>query len=35
MLRWLWARGGDDEIRLNGDSEAITELRGLLGAVTA
>jgi uncharacterized protein (TIGR03083 family) len=34
LLRWLWARGGDDEVRLEGDPEAITELRGLLGAAT-
>jgi uncharacterized protein (TIGR03083 family) len=35
LLRWLWARGGDDDVRLDGDAEAIAELRGVLGAATA
>jgi uncharacterized protein (TIGR03083 family) len=34
LLRWLWARGGDEEIRINGDAEAVTELRGLLATAT-
>jgi uncharacterized protein (TIGR03083 family) len=34
VLRWLWARGGDDEVRFDGGPEAIIELRGLLSAVT-
>jgi uncharacterized protein (TIGR03083 family) len=34
MLRWLWARGGDTDIRAEGDDAAITELRGLLAAAT-
>jgi hypothetical protein len=35
---WLvtsWPAGVDVEVRLEGDYEAITELRGLLGAITA
>jgi uncharacterized protein (TIGR03083 family) len=34
LLRWLWARGGDSEISVAGDSDAVTELRGLLAAAT-
>lgn len=34
LLHWLWARGGNDEIQINGDAGAVTELRGLLAAAT-
>jgi uncharacterized protein (TIGR03083 family) len=34
MLRWLWARGGDDRVKVSGATDAVTELRGLLAAVT-
>jgi uncharacterized protein (TIGR03083 family) len=34
VLRWLWARGGDDEVQISGDIGAVTELRGLLAAAT-
>jgi uncharacterized protein (TIGR03083 family) len=34
VLRWLWARGGDDEVQVSGDITAVTELRGLLAAAT-
>jgi uncharacterized protein (TIGR03083 family) len=34
VLRWMWARGGDDEVQVTGDEAAVTELRGLLAAAT-
>ncbi len=34
MLRWLWARGGDDQVQITGDEAAVTELRGLLATAT-
>ena len=34
MLRWLWARGGEDRLQVSGATDAVTELRGLLAAVT-
>jgi hypothetical protein len=34
LLRWLWARGGEDELRFAGDGGAVTELRGALAAAT-
>jgi uncharacterized protein (TIGR03083 family) len=34
MLRWLWARGGDDKVQVSGDATAVTELRGLLATAT-
>ncbi len=34
LLRWLWARGGDDEVHISGDPGAVTELRGLLAVAT-
>jgi uncharacterized protein (TIGR03083 family) len=33
LLRWLWARGGDD-VKVTGDDAAVTELRGLLAVAT-
>jgi len=34
LLRWLWARGGEDELRFDGDSGAVTELRSALATAT-
>jgi uncharacterized protein (TIGR03083 family) len=34
LLRWLWARGGDDAMSVEGDADAVVELRGLLAAAT-
>jgi uncharacterized protein (TIGR03083 family) len=34
MLRWLWARGGDDQIQITGDAGAVAELRRLLAVAT-
>ncbi|GAB1511857.1 maleylpyruvate isomerase family mycothiol-dependent enzyme [Actinophytocola sp. KF-1] len=34
VLRWVWRRAGDDEVRLNGNRWAIGKLRALLGAAT-
>jgi hypothetical protein len=34
LLRWLWARGGDQEIKADGDSAVVTALRGVLATAT-
>jgi uncharacterized protein (TIGR03083 family) len=34
LLRWLWGRGGDDEILFDGDPDAVAQLRRLLVAAT-
>lgn len=34
VLRWVWRRAGDDEVRLDGNRWAIGKLRALLGAAT-
>ncbi len=34
LLRWLWGRGGDDEILFDGDPAAVAQLRRLLVAAT-
>jgi uncharacterized protein (TIGR03083 family) len=34
VLLWLWARGGDDIVSIDGSDKAITELRRLLAAAT-
>jgi uncharacterized protein (TIGR03083 family) len=34
VLRWLWARGGDDRVTVHGDGAAVVELRRLLVIAT-
>jgi uncharacterized protein (TIGR03083 family) len=34
LLRWLWARGGEESLRFDGDGDAVTELRSILAPAT-
>jgi uncharacterized protein (TIGR03083 family) len=34
LLRWLWGRGGDGTVRMNGDADALARLRRLLVIAT-
>jgi hypothetical protein len=34
VLRWLWRRGDDPAVRVEGDPAAVTRLRDMLAAAT-